>query len=76
MAHEPEYRRILLIGLGGSGQLILMHVKRLFLDTYGIVPPSVKLLSLDTDSARITMRSAVSQEGAGSPTPVDGHCVT
>ena len=48
---SPEFRKTLLIGLGGAGQEILLRTKRLFLDTYGIVPPSVKMLSLDTDAS-------------------------
>jgi hypothetical protein len=60
MATNPEFRKTILIGLGGAGQLILMHLKRLFLDTYGVVPPSIKLLSLDTDSTQTALASTVS----------------
>jgi hypothetical protein len=55
---NPSFRRILLIGLGGSGQKIVLHLKRRFLETYGVVPPSVKMLCLDTDAAPVPMPSA------------------
>jgi len=58
----PEFRKIVLIGLGGSGQLILVHLKRLFMDTYGAVPPSIKFLCLDTDDNRLKLRSQVSDK--------------
>lgn len=61
MATSPELRKTVLIGLGGAGQLILMDVKRLFLDTYGVLPPSIKLLAMDTDSTRMSLRSATSE---------------
>jgi len=50
----------MMIGLGGSGQLIVTHLKRLFMDTYGMVPPSVRLLCLDTDVAPVKLRSSIS----------------
>src|SRR6185295_8905906 len=56
---NPEFRKIVMIGLGGSGQLIVTHLKRLFMDTYGMVPPSIRLLCLDTDVAPMILRSNV-----------------
>ena len=58
---RPEFKKIMLIGLGGAGKLILTHLKCLFNDAYGVVPPSIKLLSLDTDLAPISVRSALSE---------------
>jgi hypothetical protein len=55
---NPSFRRILLIGLGGSGQKIVLHLKRRFLETYRVVPPSVKMLCLDTDAAPVRVPSA------------------
>jgi hypothetical protein len=60
MSAQAEFRMTLLIGLGGAGQEILLRTKRLFLDTYGAVPPCVKMLSLDTDGA---MKKLISAEG-------------
>ncbi|MFH2057649.1 MAG: tubulin-like doman-containing protein [Pseudomonadota bacterium] len=57
----PEFKKTILVGLGGAGKLICTHLKRLFIDEYGIVPPSIKFLSLDTDLAPISIRSALSQ---------------
>jgi hypothetical protein len=56
---NPELRKTVLVGLGGAGQLILTHVKRFFLDTYNVLPPCIKLLSLDTDGALESLRSKV-----------------
>ena len=41
MAANPEFRKIILIGLGGAGQQIVLRTKRFFLDTYGVLPPSL-----------------------------------
>ena len=59
MAANPEFRKIILIGLGGAGQQIVLRTKRFFLDTYGALPPSVKLFCLDTDNESMRLRSAV-----------------
>jgi len=58
MATNPEFRRTLLIGLGGAGQQIVLRTKRFFLDTFGVLPPSIKVLCLDTDDEELKMRSA------------------
>ncbi|NJN66799.1 MAG: hypothetical protein HC884_08815 [Chloroflexaceae bacterium] len=44
-------RPTLVIGVGGTGQWVLAHVKKNLLDTYGMVPEEVKLHSLDTTQA-------------------------
>jgi len=62
---NPEFKKTILLGLGGAGQQILLNVKRLLLDTFGAVPPSVKMLSLDTDSAQSTLQSALSDQVYG-----------
>lgn len=54
---RPEFRKTILIGLGGAGQQIVLRTKRFFLDTYGVVPPSVKILCLDTDDEALSLRS-------------------
>jgi hypothetical protein len=59
---NPEFRKTMLIGLGGAGQQIVLRAKRLFLDTYGILPPAIKMLCLDTDSADLRLRSEISNE--------------
>lgn len=59
---NPEFRKTILIGLGGAGQQIVLRTKRFFLDTYGIVPPSVKILCLDTDDEALKMRSQTKDE--------------
>lgn len=42
-------RRSLFIGLGGTGMSSLLHTKKIFVDTYGEVPPMVAFLGIDTD---------------------------
>ena len=42
-------RRCLYIGLGGTGMNALLHTKKMFVDTYGEVPPMVAFLGIDTD---------------------------
>lgn len=61
MQTNPEFRKTILIGLGGAGQQIVLRTKRFFLDTYGVIPPSVKILCLDTDQARASIGSAGSE---------------
>lgn len=42
-------KRSLYIGLGGTGMNALLHAKKMFVDTYGEVPPMVGFLGIDTD---------------------------
>lgn len=44
-----KIRRSLFIGLGGTGMTALLHTKKLFIETYGEVPPMVAFLGIDTD---------------------------
>lgn len=59
---DPEFKRTILLGLGGAGKLILTYLKRLFLDQYNVLPPSVKLLVLDTDPSAVALRSSTSRK--------------
>ena len=45
-----KIRRCLFIGLGGTGMTSLLHTKKMFIDTYGEVPPMIGFLGIDTDS--------------------------
>jgi len=49
----------LFIGLGGSGANALLQTKRLYIDTYGKVPPMVSFLAIDTNTEieRMSIRS-------------------
>ena len=42
-------RRCLYIGLGGTGMNSILNTKKMFIDTYGEVPPMVGFLGIDTD---------------------------
>ena len=44
-----KIRRCLYIGLGGTGMKALLHTKKMFVDTYGDVPPMIGFLGIDTD---------------------------
>lgn len=44
-----KIKRSLFIGLGGTGMTALLHTKRMFIDTYGEVPPMIGFLGIDTD---------------------------
>lgn len=44
-----KIRRSLFVGLGGTGMKALLHTKKMFVDTYGEVPPMVGFLGIDTD---------------------------
>jgi hypothetical protein len=54
-------KRVLAIGVGGSGKAALTILKERLEETYGRVPDSVVLLSLDTDSLRDLDRFAGTQ---------------
>ncbi len=47
-------KRVLAIGVGGSGKAVLTILKERLEETYGQVPDNVVLLSLDTDDLRST----------------------
>ena len=42
-------KRTLYVGLGGTGMAALLNTKKMFVDTYGEVPPMIGFLGLDTD---------------------------
>lgn len=44
-----KIKRSLYIGLGGTGVKALVNTKRMFLETYGTVPPMIGFLGIDTD---------------------------
>lgn len=44
-----KLRRSLYIGLGGTGMKALLHTKKMFVDTYGEVPPMIGFMGMDTD---------------------------
>lgn len=42
-------RRSLYIGLGGTGINAILHAKKMFIETFGEVPPMIGFLGIDTD---------------------------
>lgn len=46
---STKIRRCLYIGLGGTGMNSILNTKKMFIDTYGEVPPMVGFLGIDTD---------------------------
>lgn len=51
MQQKINMRPTLMIGLGGTGQKVLVHLKARFLRNYGDVPRAVRFLCFDTDTA-------------------------
>lgn len=58
-----KIRRCLYIGLGGTGMTSLLHTKRMFIDTYGEVPPMIGFIGIDTDGG-VYNRELQSKYGA------------
>lgn len=44
-----KIRRSLFVGLGGTGMKSLLHTKKMFVETYGEVPPMIGFLGIDTN---------------------------
>ena len=44
-----KIKRCLYVGLGGTGMTALLHTKKMFVETYGEVPPMIGFLGIDTD---------------------------
>ena len=51
---KTKIRRSLFVGLGGTGMRTLLYLKKLFVDTYGEVPPMIGFLGVDTDMNEFT----------------------
>lgn len=49
-----KIKRCLYVGLGGTGMSALLHTKRMFVETYGEVPPMIAFLGIDTDGDAYT----------------------
>lgn len=49
MAETIKISRTLFVGLGGTGVKSILRAKQCFVDAYGIVPPMVAFLAVDTD---------------------------
>ena len=59
-----KIRRCLYIGLGGTDMNSILHTKKMFIDTYGEVPPMVSFLGIDTDGNAYTKNSLCVTENA------------
>lgn len=46
-----KLKKTLYVGLGGTGVLALLKIKKCFIDSYGEVPPMIGFLAIDTDGA-------------------------
>ncbi len=51
MQQRVNMRPTLMVGLGGTGQKVLVQLKARFVRNYGDVPPAIEFLSFDTDQA-------------------------
>lgn len=59
---QPTIRRTTIIGLGGTGALTILHIKKMLYQFYGAIPLAVRFLVLDTDS-RLPQGLRVSLKG-------------
>lgn len=59
---KTKIKRCLYVGLGGTGMNSLLHTKKLFIDTYGEVPPMIGFLGIDTDGGAYK-KSLLSNQG-------------
>ncbi len=57
-----KIKRCLYVGLGGTGMNTLLHTKKMFVDTYGEVPPMIGFLGIDTNEGEYK-KSLVSNQG-------------
>jgi hypothetical protein len=57
-----KIKRCLYVGLGGTGMNALLHTKKMFVDTYGEVPPMIGFLGIDTDGGAYK-KSLLSNKG-------------
>lgn len=57
-----KIKRCLYVGLGGTGMNSLLHTKKMFIDTYGEVPPMIGFLGIDTDGGAYK-KSLLSKQG-------------
>jgi hypothetical protein len=48
MKNNVVFRPTVVIGLGGTGYGALLKLKRRFVDAYGVLPPIIRFLSIDT----------------------------
>jgi len=56
-------RRSLFIGIGGTGINAILNTKKMFLDTYGEVPPMVGFLGIDTDKGEFEKQRVMTRNG-------------
>lgn len=63
-----KIKRCLYVGLGGSGMKSLLHTKKMFVETYGEVPPMIGFLGIDTDGGEYK-KELDSKYGSVSLTP-------
>lgn len=69
---KTKIRRSLFIGLGGTGMRTLLYLKKLFVDTYGEVPPMIGFLGVDTDMNEFTNELETKSSSVGSMSQNDG----
>ncbi|MBQ6311398.1 MAG: hypothetical protein IJK74_07625 [Bacteroidales bacterium] len=57
-----KIKRSLFIGLGGTGMNSILHTKKMFIESYGEVPPMIGFLGIDTDGGAYK-KSLTTQDG-------------
>jgi len=59
-----KIRRSLFIGLGGTGMKTLLQTKKMFVETYGEVPPMIGFLGIDTDKSEYSNSETTSNNSS------------
>jgi len=57
-----KLKKTLYVGLGGTGVATLLKIKKCFIDSYGVIPPMIGFLAIDTDGSA-TNKSVTSNLG-------------
>ena len=57
-----KLKKTLYVGLGGTGVATLLKIKKCFIDCYGVIPPMIGFLAIDTDGAA-NSKSVTSNRG-------------
>lgn len=63
MPEQIKITRTLFVGLGGTGVKAILRAKQCFMDAYGVIPPMVGFLAIDTDK-KIREQKLESRKGS------------
>ena len=71
---KVQFRRAVVIGVGGTGLRTLVHMKREFIKHFQAVPPVVRLLGIDTDApGKQTLQLGAATISLSAPEVLEAH---